>query len=96
MGAHRSLEVNDAKINADYYSHARAQDFRPPLFPPNGTISIFTALSSRNPAAAGRYCAPDIDQQYQYTLQEEANLIEENQVRDSTLPAGNVRLQIGG
>jgi hypothetical protein len=65
------------------------------LAAPNGTISIFTALISRNPAAAGRYCAPDIDQQYQYTLQEEANLIEENQVKDSTLPADNVRLQIG-
>ena len=96
MGAHRSLEVNDAEIDADYYSHARAQDFRSPLIPPNGTISIFTALISRNPAAAGRYCASDIDQQYQYTLQEEANLIEENQVKDSKLPADNVRLLIGG
>jgi hypothetical protein len=66
------------------------------LAAPNGTISIFIALISRNSAAAGRFCAPDIDQQYQYTLQEEGNLIEENQVKDSTLPADNVRLQIGG
>jgi hypothetical protein len=29
-------------------------------------------------------------------LQEEANLIEENQVNDSTLPADNIRLQMGG
>jgi hypothetical protein len=65
------------------------------LAAPNGTISIFIALISRNPAAADRFCAPDIDQQYQYTLQE-GNLIEENQVKDSTLLADNVRLQIVG